>query len=501
MQTLNFVHFDGSYGDAYVADWSGSESFTNGEEFNNDVIAATWRANSANLPVGFAGKTHRYYDAADLLERNKDMLAKEVVAQLQAQYPSLTIPGGAVNCEDDVRDVCSALVEDLRNGSNSHIWDASALYVDRSSTPVTLRHIETEITETVWAYDRLKALLPFITNNTPINITGSHGLKQRYDVTITDSNNNTFTTYTPSAATYDPATGDLVLTIGTHSLTTQSLITIERESLIFTCADDGNERQIAYPDKGNVDVYDQVLKPTQYDATTITVNVGVSPANQQYAHTFVSAGSGAVRQLNYTANDCLDVNATLGNLIDILTDTLEQANAGTPVDHLGTITRVEPAYEFIGGAIDAFLEVPFTSTYHDATEDELYTNRIDASSRYRFRDAANLINANSPVIVDKAAADMLTRYPDLATEMPRNTTLTSEGTQSTAGTDRCKTDLSLILQAISDDIRDGSNQKVLTTVSTLITIMNYSTFVCKFGSQYLLTIVLHSMLSKQSLAT
>ena len=463
--TKLLLHFDGSYGDAYVADWSGSESFTNGEEFNNDVIAATWRANSANLPAGFAGKTHRYYDAADLLERNKDMLAKEVVAQLQAQYPSLTIPGGAVNCEDDIRDVCSALVEDLRNGSNSHIWDASALYVDRSSTPVTLRHIETEITETVWAYDRLKALLPFITNNTPINITGSHGLKQRYDVTITDSNNNTFTSYTPSAATYDPATGDLVLTIGTHSLTTQSLITIERESLIFTCADDGNERQIAYPDKGNVDVYDQVLKPTQYDATTITVNVGVSPANQQYAHTFVSAGSGAVRQLNYTANDCLDVNATLGNLIDILTDTLEQANAGTPVDHLGTITRVEPAYEFIGGAIDAFLEVPFTSTYHDATEDELYTNRIDASSRYRFRDAANLINANSPVIVDKAAADMLTRYPDLATEMPRNTTLTSEGTQSTAGTDRCKTDLALILQAISDDIRDGGNQKSVEAAS------------------------------------
>ena len=222
------IHFDGAYAATYTEDWSGAESFSNDEEFNNDAIAATWRANSANLPTGFAGKTHRYYDAANLIERNKDFVAKEAVHLLTVQYPSLTIPGGNVNCEDDIRDVLGALVEDLRNGSNNHIWDASALYVDRSSTPVTLNHVETEITETVWAFDKVKEMLQYIFNNVPWTVAGSHGVKQRYDATLTDSNNNSLTAFDVSAATYNEATGDLVLTIGTHSLTTSNTLLFEK---------------------------------------------------------------------------------------------------------------------------------------------------------------------------------------------------------------------------------------------------------------------------------
>ena len=65
-----------------------------------------------------------------------------------------------------------------------------------------------------------------------------------------------------------------------------------------------------------------------------------------------------------------------------------------------------------------------------------YTNQIDGDAQYRFRDAAGLIRANRTPIVDKAAADMIARYPDLAQDMPRN-----ENGGSTDGTIRCKTDL------------------------------------------------------------
>ncbi|AOO02099.1 hypothetical protein Np151112_088 [Synechococcus phage S-RIM2] len=444
------VHFDGVDAATYTEDWSGAESFTNNEEFNNDVIAATWRANSANLPTGFAGKTHRYYDAANLIESNKNFIAKEAVHLLTVQYPSLVIPGGNVNCEDDVRDILSALVEDLRNGSNNHMWDASALYVDRTNTPVTLNHIETEVVESVWTYDKVKEMLQYIINNVLWTVAGSHGLTQSTDATITDSSYTSLTTFSPSTATYNAATGDLVLTIGTHSLTTASRVTLTTESITFTCDDDNNDREISYPRKTDP-AANAVLAVTAVDATTITVNVGASPAGQQYTHTFVSALSSSVTELNYTTGDCADVWSTVGNLMDILTDTLEQANLGTPVDHLGTITKVEPAYEFMGGTVDAFLETPFTTTYHNANDDVLYTNKIDLDSRYRFRDAANLIDANTSVIVDKAAADMLSRYPDLATEMPRN------AGDSTDGTLRCKTDMALIVGAMSKDIRNGGN--------------------------------------------
>ena len=457
--TKLLLHLDGADAQTYTEDWSGTEGFTKGEEFNNDAILATSRVTGA--PAGFAGKTHRYYDAAALIESNKDFIAKEAVYLLTQQYPSLVIPGGNVNCEDDIRDILGAMIQDIRNGSNSHMWDASALYVDRTANPITISHVDTEVTETVWAYDKVKEMLQYIINNVLWTVSGSHGLTQKTDTTITDSSSSSLTTFSVSTATYDAATGDMVLTIGSHSLTTASRVSLATESLTFTCTKDGNDRQTAYPraiaGDGNPDpAYNAVLAVTAVGATTITVNVGASPVDQQYAHTFVSATANAVTELDYTTGDCADVWTTVGNLMDILTDTLEQADLGTPVDHLASVTKVTPAVEFLGATVNAYLDTVFDVNYHNATDDVVYTNQIDEDGRYRFRDAAGLIRANRAVIVDKAAADMLTRYPTLAQTMPRN-----ENGGSTDGTLRCKTDLGLILDAIANDIeRDGNEDTV-----------------------------------------
>ena len=75
--TKLLLHFDGTEGQTYVDDWSGAEGFTKGEEFNNDAILATSRVTGA--PAGFAAKSQRYYDAANLLLANKDFIAKETV--------------------------------------------------------------------------------------------------------------------------------------------------------------------------------------------------------------------------------------------------------------------------------------------------------------------------------------------------------------------------------------------------------------------------------------
>lgn len=458
--TKLLLHLDGADAQTYTEDWSGGESFTNGEDFNNDAILATSRVLGA--PAGFAGKTHRYVDAANLIIANKDFVAKEVVYLLTQQYPSLVIPGGNVNCEDDIRDVLDALVEDIRNGSNNHMWDASALYVDRTANPVTLNHIETEITETIWAYNKVDEMLQYIINNVLWTVSGDHGLTQKTDTTITDSSTSSLTQFTPTDVTYDHTTGDLVITIGTHSLTTASRIAIASESIAFSCASDGNQRVLLYPDPDSAS-YNSVIPVTATTATTITVNVGTPPTDSTgySAHTFEAADSNltnAVTLLDYTTGDCADVYSTIGNLIDILTDTLSEAETPTNTltgDHLATVTKVTPAYEFIGGTVDAFLEVPLTADYHDATNDIIYTNQIDVDSRYRFYDAANLIRANASVIVDKAAADLIARYPDLALDMPRNT----DG--SGAGTARCKTDLSLILDELVDDIADGGNKNTV----------------------------------------
>ncbi|QBQ74973.1 structural protein [Cyanophage S-RIM4] len=357
--TLLLLHFEGADGQTYADDWSGTATWTNGDEFANDSILATTRSSSAT-PSGFAGKSFRYLDAADLILANKDFIAAEAVYQLEnsSPYAPFSVPNGSQNCIDDVAAILTELAQDLRNGSNSNMWDAAALYVDRTANPITLSHVDGEVDETVWTYNLVATFAKSVINNQTITVTGSHGLTQTVDNTITDS------------------------------------------------GDDGN---------------------------------------------------GA-----YTANDCADVKTTIDNLIAILTDTLTNADLGVPVDHLASVTRVTPAYEFQGGSVDAFFEVPFTITQVDNPNEYVYTNQIDADTRYRFFDGANLIRLNRGAIVDKAAYDMLQRYPDLATDMPRN----GDGTGS--GTTRCKTDLGLILDNLVKDIEVGGNFNTITAIKSYL---------------------------------
>ncbi len=205
-----------------------------------------------------------------------------------------------------------------------------------------------------------------------------------------------------------------------------------------------------------------VLPVTAHTTNTFTVNVGASPAGLQFAHTFVSVDTDAITVVDYSTADCADVYGTTSTLLDILTDTLENANLSSPVDHLATITRSEPTYEFAGGTIDAYLEVPFTVSYSDQANDIIYTNVIDAETRYRFRDAANLLRLNTSAIIDKTSFDLLQRYPDLASSMPRN----ADG--SGAGTERCKTDLSLILADLIQDIEFGGNYNTIRAAKTYL---------------------------------
>ena len=87
--------------------------------------------------------------------------------------------------------------------------------------------------------------------------------------------------WTPSAATYDPATGLLELTIGTgHGLTIDEGVVIADNSLTFTCTMDGNSSQKKYPRPAIDRAGGRSIPTVAVSDTTITVNVGVSPADK-----------------------------------------------------------------------------------------------------------------------------------------------------------------------------------------------------------------------------
>ena len=147
------------------------------------------------------------------------------------------------------------------------------------------------------------------TGNTDKIIVGAWG--------ITQSNDQSFT---PTGATYEPTTGELELTIGSHTLVKGRKIRIATEGLTFRCLEDSNGSDHTYP-RTTDPAYQQNLKITEYTATTITVNVGIS--SNTTLHTFQSAVTDCVT----APADCTNVKDAIDNLVTIANDIIAPTNA------------------------------------------------------------------------------------------------------------------------------------------------------------------------------
>ncbi len=114
---------------------------------------------------------------------------------------------------------------------------------------------------------------------------------------------------TVTAAIYNPNSGDLVLTIGNHSLRQGTNIKLATESLVFTCTLDDNVSQKSYPRASGANTssgadyaYDTPLPITAITSDTITINVngGQGAISDLSTHTFVSGTNAVVSGGNYT---------------------------------------------------------------------------------------------------------------------------------------------------------------------------------------------------------
>ena len=101
---------------------------------------------------------------------------------------------------------------------------------------------------------------------------------------IVSKTNDTFTVnvgtsrlikFTPTQVIYEPNTGNLILTIGPHKLTTGTNIKILGNSLTFTCTQDANATNHTYP-RTTDPIYDEPVAIVGTTANTVTVNVGTS---------------------------------------------------------------------------------------------------------------------------------------------------------------------------------------------------------------------------------
>ena len=111
---------------------------------------------------------------------------------------------------------------------------------------------------------------------------------------VTGTTTNTFTVnvgtspivnHKPTAVSYNQTTGDMVCTIGPHSLTTGTSVKLATEGMTFRCSMDGYTTDHPYPravaGDGSPDpAYNTALNITAVTANTITINVGTASDNQ-----------------------------------------------------------------------------------------------------------------------------------------------------------------------------------------------------------------------------
>ena len=118
------------------------------------------------------------------------------------------------------------------------------------------------------------------------------------------------TRYDPTDASYDPATGDFTVTIGTHGLEVGNYILLMPEGFTFTCDTDGNKLEFKHPRKSDP-AFKSAMPITAKTATTITVNVGST--GYTGVHTFVDALDGSVIEMGETYTFSDDAGITAAN--------------------------------------------------------------------------------------------------------------------------------------------------------------------------------------------
>ena len=153
-----------------------------------------------------------------------------------------------------------------------------------------------------------------------------------------------------SAATYDPSSGDLVLTVGSgHSLNTGTKIKIAESSLTFTCARDAHATEHSYPRRPDP-TYAGLPVVGIASTTTFSVNVGTSTVPTFYQGGGKVQAAIIVPRANNFSSSKQDP-ASDGTPIDrILNDTSFTVNVG--------VSTREHLYAR-GGKIDKKLDVIF----------------------------------------------------------------------------------------------------------------------------------------------
>jgi uncharacterized protein YjbI with pentapeptide repeats len=185
-------------------------------------------------------------------------------------------------CQRDMKNyIVPAVLRDMQSGTNFNSIQSGIAY----RQGIAKVAVNDQLTETIGAIDFLRQETADAVTD-PIAI---HRIDDGYNEIITIARNQS-KKYTPTDAAYDPITGIMETTIGSHDFQIGDTIIIQPESMTFECGVGGI--QISHP-RVTDPAYNTPLTIIAVTATTITVNAGTANGYSG-AHTFISATANAI---------------------------------------------------------------------------------------------------------------------------------------------------------------------------------------------------------------
>ena len=332
-------------------------------------------ASLRNSPYGFTkiSQTDRYRDGAESIKRNQEFIAEEAYGYVKSHYE--------------------------QSGTRS-----STLVIGPTTFNALGDTFTHPISEWTLTYNYLKVKV-----NTGHNL--SKGFRNHNHIYNGGTASNAITITQGSVqkdvtdATYNPVTGDLVLTIGAHAYTTANTLVIANGAISFTCSRDNHATSHTYP-RATDPAYGATLPITAVDAAgTVTVNVGVS------AGVTISGSSTAGINGTWAISDVYDHREFT---LDIGENTISTGTTGTD------------------------------GSFNDIRKPYRTPNTFPVSNKQG--DGADLIANNAELIAEVAVKKMLAA---------------NAGYTPTGGTSACTDDLKDFLQkSLYHNLKWGGNDRV-----------------------------------------
>ena len=462
--------YDASYDEVLAGNWISTEALPRKSVVRREGDTMTGALYLHDHPGAHANATPQLPYAYSLITQNKEYVADEVMHWFDTNNPGVHTTARHEKCERDTKYNIDAIAHDIKYGGNSEsirtaklYWDGavSQLAAGESTYAIAINNKVLEIikdfilTNTAYASQQSATSQKIITN---AGESGSGDRVTELVATINSIVDNT--TYTPTGAVYTPATGVLVLTLGSHNYQVGNKITIAQDSLTFTCATDSHATNHTYP-RTTDPVYDTPITITAVDGTSITINVGIS--SDTSVHAFVSATADCIANSGPLADPTV-IPATNPNVLQAaskyyvdnsayasLTNLYVSANGddtmrGVPIGSEGRALNY--AYKSLHAAALKAEEIIFTSppgigpylqdiTYNDgANKSQVVTTGVKNSSGYE--EVKILTDANRNFILAEAVAYINQTYPD-----------------HIYSRDLCERDLGYTLDGIVLDMLDG----------------------------------------------